>query len=234
MTTTVIALGGSLLRPEIAERHAWLAAIGEIMAGHADAGGRAILVVGGGAPAREGIALAEPVLADVAALDRIGIAATRLNAQILLETLAAEGLDVATTIPTSFGEAVGAASEHAFVVMGGTDPGHTTDNVAIQVAIRTGADRCLIATNVAKVHTADPHVDPSAEPIDVMTLAELTAIVGPPVHGAAGGSGVIDPIGVAAASEAGLRLAVLDGRLPNLIAAALAGEAFEGTQIEVA
>ena len=117
--------------------------------------------------------------------------------------------------------------------MGGTRPGHTTDNVAIRLAIEAGAARCLIATNVSHVYTSDPRVDPGAHTIDSMTLSELQEIVGPPVHGKAGGSGVIDPIGVQAAIDHSLPLAVLDGREIQRIADALAGNSFIGTQVQV-
>ena len=119
------------------------------------------------------------------------------------------------------------------VVMGGTRPGHTTDNVAIRLAIESGAARCLIATNVSHVYTSDPKADSGARTIELMSLAELQEIVGPPVHGKAGGSGVIDPVGVQAAIDNQLPLAVLDGREIDIIANALAGKAFTGTRIEV-
>ena len=66
-----------------------------------------------------------------------------------------------------------------------------------------------------------------------MTLSDLQQIGGPPVHGKAGGSAVIDPIGVQAAIDNQLPLAVLDGRELERIADALAGKSFIGTRIEV-
>jgi uridylate kinase len=64
-----------------------------------------------------------------------------------------------------------------------------------------------------------------------MTLSELAKITGPPEHKAAGASSVIDPIGVAAAQRANLALAVLDGRQPAILEAALSGTQFDGTRI---
>ena len=226
----VVALGGSLLRPEEDERHAWLATLADILARCEVPVG---IVVGGGAPAREAIELAKPVIEDISALDEIGIAATRLNASIVAQILQGAGLDVCNGIPSDVSVASRGLSTHKFVVMGGTRPGHTTDNVAIRLAIESGASRCLIATNVDFVYTSDPRSNPSADSIEKMTLSELQAIVGPPVHGKAGGSGVIDPIGVQAAIDNDLPLAVLDGRDLNRLAKALSGQAFTGTLIEV-
>lgn len=226
----VLALGGSLLRPEESERHAWLSSLANLLSACEVPIG---IVVGGGAPAREAIELAKPVIDDLASLDEIGIAATRLNAAIVAQILQGAGLDVCAGIPSDVESAARGLDEHKVVVMGGTRPGHTTDNVAIRLAIEAKATRCLIATNVGHVYSADPRVDSGARPIESMTLSELQEIVGPPVHGKAGGSSVIDPIGVQAAIDNNLPLAVLDGREMDRMADALSGKPFVGTRIEV-
>ena len=48
----VLALGGSLLRPEESERHAWLSSLAKLLLGCEGSIG---IVVGGGAAAREAI-----------------------------------------------------------------------------------------------------------------------------------------------------------------------------------
>ena len=226
----VLALGGSLLRPEESERHAWLSSLANLLSACEVPIG---IVVGGGAPAREAIELAKPVIDDLASLDEIGIAATRLNAAIVAQILQGAGLDVCSGIPSDVESAARGLDEHKVVVMGGTRPGHTTDNVAIRLAIEAKATRCLIATNVGHVYSSDPRIDSGARPIESMTLSELQEIVGPPVHGKAGGSSVIDPIGVQAAIDNNLPLAVLDGREMDRMADALSGKPFVGTRIEV-
>ena len=226
----VLALGGSLLLPEVSERHAWLSSLANLLSACEVPIG---IVVGGGAPAREAIELAKPVIDDLTSLDEIGIAATRLNAAIVAQILQGAGLDVCVGIPSDVESAARGLDEHKVVVMGGTRPGHTTDNVAIRLAIEAKATRCLIATNVGHVYSADPRVDSGARPIESMTLSELQEIVGPPVHGKAGGSSVIDPIGVQAAIDNNLPLAVLDGREMDRMADALSGKPFVGTRIEV-
>ncbi len=229
----VVALGGSLLHPDEDERHVWLQEICAIISDYVQSGSRIGLVIGGGAPAREAISLAKPLVTDVSALDEVGIAATRLNATVVSQALIAAGLDVCPGIPSDVVSAARALSHHQIVVMGGTSPGHTTDNVAIRLAIEANADICIVATNVDKVYEKDPRQFEDARPIDSMTLSDLQQIVGPPVHGKAGGSGVIDPIGVQAAIDHGLPLAVLDGRETARLESALTGSPFEGTSIRV-
>jgi len=163
MATVIVALGGSLLRPELDERHTWLESLIGIVRDRVAVGDRLGLVVGGGAAAREGIALARPLIDSEDRLDRIGIAATRLNAAIVREGLADAGIPVSGTIPRSVNEAAELLEGRQVVVMGGTRPGHTTDAVAIRLAVAAGAERCVIATNVAKVHDSDPRSNPDAE-----------------------------------------------------------------------
>ena len=227
----VLALGGSLLRPEESERHAWLSSLANLISECKVSIG---IVVGGGVAAREAIKLAiSEGENDLAALDEIGIAATRVNATIVSQILLSAGIDVFNGIPSDVEAAARALEAHSVVVMGGTRPGHTTDNVAIRLAIEAKAARCLIATNVEYVYSSDPKMDSGARPIEYMTLSELQGIVGPPIHGKAGGSSVIDPIGVQAAIDNNLPLAVLDGREIDRIADALAGKPFVGTRVEV-
>ena len=118
------------------------------------------------------------------------------------------------------------------VVMGGTTPGHTTDAVAIRLAIASGAERCIICTNVDRVYDSDPQNDLNAKAHDILTHEELQEIVGPAEHTHAGPSGVVDPMGVADATSANLTLCILDGREHSRIKSAIEGEAFHGTIVE--
>lgn len=233
MRTRVATLGGSLLRPEVEDRHEWLIGLCKAVNEVISSGYKLALVIGGGAPAREGIGLARPILnANTEALDRIGIAATRLNATIVVEALIETGNDVSPVIPINIQEAVEFSKNHAIVVMGGTEPGHTTDTVAIQLAKELGAECCIIATNVGHVYSSDPRTNEDAKKFETMSHQELSEIVGPAEHQNAGRSGVIDPIGANIAKEVLLNLAVLDGRDIERLRAALNGESFEGTNVE--
>ena len=231
MAKVVVALGGSLLRPEVKDRHNWLVDLVSILRDRVSLGDKIALVVGGGAPAREGIELAKPIIGDISHLDRIGIAATRLNATIVRETLSDEGIEVSGKIPESVEEAASELGYFDVVVMGGTVPGHTTDAVAIRLAIEVGARKCVIATNVSYVYSEDPKSNPQAKAYDDLTLGQLQEIVGPPKHGIAGVSQVVDPIGVGNAVSNGLALDILDGRKTERIRDSLEGREFDGTKV---
>ena len=231
MASIVAALGGSLLRPEIENKHIWLDDLISIIRDRVAMGDRLGLVIGGGAPAREGIALARPLINDDYHLDKIGIAATRLNATIIREAISEAGISVSGIVPSSVNEAVQLLEEKPVVVMGGTIPGHTTDAVAIRFAIAASADRCIIATNVEKVYDEDPKLNPKTKSHDYLNYDELQRIVGPAEHKKAGQSSVVDPIGVSEAAAAKLELNVLDGRITHRIRQAMEGSDFHGTVI---
>ena len=228
----VVALGGSLLRPEEAEaREQWFGRLRQLVV-HLEGNGRKIaFVVGGGLPAREGILLAKATIRDPQRLDEIGIAGTRLNATILQQLLLEIGCDVAPSIPHSTAEAKQLLEQYHVVVMGGTVPGHTTDTVAVRLAVEVGARNCIIATNVSHVYSKDPRHHPDAEAITELTLEELAKITGIGTPLEPGASAVIDPVAVKDATEARLQLAVLDGRDLLRLDDALEGKWFEGTII---
>ena len=233
MPTQIVALGGSLLRPEEAdERTMWFGQLRQ-MAVHFEGNGRKLgIVVGGGLPAREGITLARESFSDPYRLDTVGIAATRLNATILQQTLQDIGCNVAPVIPTSTNEAAELLESHNIIVMGGTTPGHTTDAVSVALARDCGASHCVIATNVSHVHDSDPRENPEAKPIEELTLAELAKITGTEPLGP-GGSAAVDPVAVKWAMEASIKLAVLDGRDLSRVEDALEGRPFVGTLVKV-
>ena len=233
MPTHIIALGGSLLRPEEAEqRPIWFGQLRQ-MAVHFEGNGRKLgIVVGGGLPAREGITLARASFTDSYRLDSVGIAATRLNATILQQSLLDIGCDVSPVIPTTTTEAAELLNSHNIVIMGGTTPGHTTDAVAVALARDSSASHCVIATNVSHVHDSDPRSNPEAKPIEEITLAELAEITGTEALGP-GESAAVDPIAVKWAMQSSIRLAVLDGRDLGGLEDALEGRPFVGTLVKV-
>ena len=227
---SIVALGGSLLYGDH-DVKTWLGQLRQTLV-HLEGNGRKIgLVIGGGKPARESIGLAQNLISDRFKLDEIGIAATRLNATILQTMLSEIGCNVANIVPTSTDQAASLFETYDIVVMGGTNPGHTTDAVSVAFARDAGAAHVIIATNVSHVYTADPRTNADAEPLDTLTLKQLQEITGTEALGP-GQSAAVDPIAVNWAIECGLRIGVLDGRDIGRIEDALEGRPFEGTLVQ--
>jgi len=230
----VVAAGGSLLYDDSEVNHEWLAELVACIADFTSNGGRLGLVIGGGYLARQGIASSkEAGITDIHELDLIGIAATRVNAAGVKDALRASGVGAADEVAETIDEAAALLSHHSVVVMGGTVPGHTTDAVAIGLAIAAGAESCTIATNVDYIYDSNPRTNPDASSIPRLTLAELQAVVGPPSHEGAGPNVVIDPIGVQLAIDNNLALSLLNGGDVANLAACLSGDSFTGSVVEV-
>ncbi len=229
--THVVALGGSLLRPEEAEkRRQWLGQLRQLIVHVEGNGGKLGIVVGGGLPAREGIELAKNIISDSNKLDEVGIAATRLNATILQQIFLDIGCNVSPSIPITTAEASNLMDDYSIVVMGGTTPGHTTDAVAIALARDCGAKNCIIATNVDYVYNKDPREHDDAKPMFDISIDELAEITGTePLS--PGQSAIVDPVAVGWAKAASIDIAVLDGRDISLLDSALDGKEFSGTLI---
>jgi len=188
------------------------------------------VVVGGGSPARRAINTARQAQVGEEELDRIGIAATRLNAQLLASTLYEYGADVARTIPTTVQEAIQSMQSHQIVVMGGTTPGHSTDFVAAEWA---AAVQCpvVIATSVDGVYTIDPLVDPNAQRKATLNFGELLQIVEEKEWTTAGAPGVIDGPATVLLATHGVETRVVHGRQLAEVGKAVRGEEFHGTLI---
>ncbi|MBT4070878.1 MAG: UMP kinase [Euryarchaeota archaeon] len=228
----IVALGGSLLRPEESEKRSeWLGQLRQL-AVHLEGNERKIgIVIGGGLPAREAIELAKNCISSSEKLDQVGIAATRLNATVIQQILLDIGCNVAPEIPHTTSQSAELLEQYNFVVMGGTTPGHTTDAVAVALARDAGARTCIIATNVSHVYDKDPRQFDDAQSLTNLTIDQLAEITGIGEPLAPGTSAVIDPVAVGWAKDACIDLAVLDGRQISILEQALDGQPFDGTLI---
>ena len=228
----VISLGGSIIAPDrvdVAFLRAFRKTVLEYL--EAEAERRVILVCGGGAPAREYQGAYRAVLSeagrsapDPEAQDWLGVAATRLNAELvrfLFQPLCPEKVITDPTAVTVFPGRV--------LVASGWKPGFSTDYDAVLLAERFQADTLVNLSNIAKVYSADPKLDPAARPLDHLRWAELQAMVG--TTWVPGANVPFDPVATAQAARLGLRVVVAAGRNIENLRKILAGEPFEGTTI---
>lgn len=228
----VISLGGSIIAPDKVDV-AFLRAFRKALLEHleAEAERRVILVCGGGAPAREYQGAYRAVLSeggqfagDPDAQDWLGIAATRLNAELvrlLFQPLCPERV---VTDPTAVSVFPGRV-----LVAAGWKPGWSTDYDAVLLAARFQADTLVNLSNVARVYSADPKLDPAARPLERLSWAELQAMVG--TTWTPGSNVPFDPVATGEAARLRLRVVVAAGRNIENLKRILAGESFEGTTI---
>ncbi len=112
------------------------------------------VVVGGGKTARDYIGIARDLGVSEAMCDEVGIEVTRLNAKLLIVAL---GEYAYPEVPQNFREALQFASSKKIVVMGGTEPAHSTDAVGSILAEFVGAELLINATSVDGLYNKDPN-----------------------------------------------------------------------------
>jgi uridylate kinase len=226
-TTRVISLGGSIIAPDKVDSNfllAFRAAILEYLERKAES--RLIIVCGGGAPAREYQRAYRAVVpeADADVLDWIGIAATRLNAELLKQLFRELCLEQVIIDPTAVSVFPG-----RILVAAGWKPGFSTDNDAVLLAERFQADTLLNLSNIVKVYTADPKTDPDARPLDSISWKEFQKLVGDSWK--PGINVPFDPVATEKAALLKLRVIVAGGRNIDNLKKILYDQKFEGTVI---
>ncbi|MDR3063169.1 MAG: UMP kinase, partial [Methanobrevibacter sp.] len=124
------------------------------------------VVVGGGKPAREYIGIGRDLDCGEAQCDDIGIEVTRLNAKLLTIAL---GDYAYPKIPSNFHEANEFSAYGRIVVMGGTEPAHSTDAVGAILAEYVHADLLVNLTSVDGMYDKDPNKFDGAQLIKEIT-----------------------------------------------------------------
>ncbi len=225
MDYVVVSIGGSILVPgERDPEH--ISAIAALMRSLVREF-HLVLVCGGGRIARYYIANGRQLGASQDRLDELGIGVTRLNARLLQLAL---GEDASSSVPRTVEEAASATGKGRIVVMGGTEPGHTTDAVAAMVAVRIGAARIVNATSVDAAYSADPNRHKGARRYERLTHRELYDLVNKGLH-SAGPSDVFDRKGAEEAMRANIPIYIVSGRDLEDLCAAVRGEKVKGTVV---
>ena len=226
----VISLGGSIVAPDGVDT-AFLRSFRELVLEYfrENAAYRLILVIGGGGPARKYQAAYRELVdcADCDAQDWIGIAATRLNGELvrgLFQDFCSEALVTDPSVVSAFSGRI--------LVAAGWKPGFSSDYDAVVLAERLAAATVINLSNISKVYTADPKIDPSAKPLDEITWKDFRKLVGD--EWSPGKNLPFDPIAAKKAEALGLRVITAAGKdLPNL-RNILRDLPFQGTTIKPA
>ncbi len=220
----VIKVGGSAIAPSLEARRFsdYARVIRSLAKDHT-----VLVVVGGGNPARDYINVSRELKASNALRDLIGIGVSRLNARLLISAMD----DAAYPEPPhDYSEANLAMYSGKIVIMGGVQPGQTTDAVAAILAEYVHADLLIRTTSVDGVYTADPKVDKNARKIERMTAQQLLELVAR-MEMTAGANNIFDMLGAQIIKRSHIPMVVINGQDPNNITRVVNGEPI-GTRIE--
>jgi len=222
LRTIVVKIGGRLLHSITATEInvGKTAEYAEVLRGLSDDGYRLAVVTGGGDAARLYIGAARRLGASEALCDQIGIWTTRMNAYLLITALGSKAHPV---VPRTVYELVGALESGKVVVMGGIQPGQSTDAVAAIASELSGAQLMIKATDVDGIYTADPKKDPNAERIPEITHGELLKLI-LDAGLQAGEYAPLDPVALKILARSRIPIRVVDGRNPENVRKAATGE----------
>nr|QQK86907.1 uridylate kinase [Treponema denticola]QQK86908.1 uridylate kinase [Treponema denticola]QQK86909.1 uridylate kinase [Treponema denticola] len=228
---TVLSVGGSIVAPDKPDFdfldkfsktiRNWLSQ---------DSSRKIIMVIGGGAPARDyqnayrKVCDLRKAPAKNDEADWIGIMATRLNAQLVkavFEDLCPNPVIYDPTTVDMFGGQI--------LVAAGWKPGFSTDNDAVVLAEMFSGNLVVNLSNIAKVYTDDPKKNPEARPIDSISWKDFIKIVG--TEWVPGKNTPFDPIASQRVQKAGIKVICAAGKDIENLENILNGKDFKGTVI---
>jgi uridylate kinase len=189
-------------------------------------GNELVIVTGGGKNARKYIGAARKLGASEAICDQIGILVARLNARLLIISL---DDDAYPDVPENLEEVRHFFQLGKVVVMGGLQPGHSTNAVAALVAETIGSSLLINVTDVDGVYTADPKRNPMAKKIDEVSTDKLLSLASSE-HIVAGSYELMDPLSVRIIDRSHIPTWIVSGEDPENIVRILRGE-HVGTKI---
>lgn len=178
-----------------------------------------VVVVGAGAKKQR---IEEAETTNQVERDLIGVEATRENAEELIGMCERSELSCCPAVPETIHGLKNTVDtgEWDVIVMGGTEPGHSTDAVAALAAELIGADLFVNATDVNGIYTGDPDTDADAEKYDRISYRELVQLLCGQVVDA-GSYALLDLAAVKLLQRSSIPGTVVDGREPvNILRAA--------------
>jgi uridylate kinase len=224
MKTVVVSIGGSVVLSDDADAPFLkkLTSLFRTMSNDY----KLFVIVGGGKIARRYIQLGRELGFDEDTLDQIGIDVTRVNARIITNLLGVSNKE----IPHTTSDAL--KLDSPIVVMGGTDPRHSTDLVGAELAEKTHALRFVNATNVDGIYDKDPNKFKDARQLKSVSIDQLIETYGTK-WGTAGKNIFMDEPALEIIKRARIPTRVVNGKRLDQLEQAMSGQPFDGTTILV-
>ncbi|HUY01074.1 MAG TPA: UMP kinase [Candidatus Deferrimicrobium sp.] len=186
-----------------------------------------VIIVGGGVEARKYISAMRALGASEGYCDEIGIRVSRVNARLFISAL--KGL-VHPIPPRTLEETLQAVSTRRAVVLGGLQPGQSTNGVAALVAELVGANILINVTDVDGIYSADPRNNAKAEKFDEVSVNQLFELINQPASSLAGTYRLFDILALKIIDRSKIYTHFISGKQPENIVRVVRGEKI-GTRI---
>lgn len=179
-----------------------------------------VVVTGGGDVARGYINAARDMNVPESLCDQLGILVSRLNARLLIGGL---GEYAFPEVPTNVDELKHFFASGKIVVMGGLQPGHSTNAVAAIAAETIQADLFVNITDVEGVYSEDPARNPRAQKLDEVKIPRLNEILSKSDM-SAGRYELMDHTALRIIERSKIPTVIIDGRATSNLTKALRNE----------
>lgn len=224
----IIALGGSIIVGNKIHTD-YLKHLRQFIKNNIAEGARFVLVIGGGAIARN----YQHAAAHISNVkdhekDWIGIHATRLNAHLLRTIFYDTAYPVILDNPEKPISSKDRA-RYALFIAAGWRPGWSTDYIAMRLARRFGQNEVLIATKIPYVYNKDVGIHKDAKPLKTISWEHYLRLVG--TNWYPGMKSPVDPVAALYAKKYGMSAVVLRGTNFDNFSKYLKGASADGTYI---
>jgi len=221
----ILSVGGSIIIPKTGFDVPFLKQFRDLILKEVKKGQKFILVIGGGATARLYQAAGKEIGLKDTELDWVGIAATKINADLVLRLFKGFAYEEVISDPTKK-----VKTNKKIIIAAGWKPGCSTDKDAVLLAKTYGAKEVVNLSNIDYVYDSDPKLNPKAQKIENITWKEFRKIVGN--KWSPGANVPFDPIAAKEAEKLKLKVKFAQGTNLNAIKATF-GEGFSlGTIIQ--
>lgn len=222
----VISLGGSLIVPSDEIDVHFLKSFISTISEYARKDFKFVIITGGGRIARS-YTLASKEISNPTNdhLDWIGIATTRLNAELVkvgFGNLADESI---IFDPDNIQK-----TDKPIIVGGGWKPGNSSDLAAVHSANTVGAKKIINLSNIDYVYDKDPRYNQDAQKFENITWNEFRKLL--PNEWDPGLNSPFDPVAAKKAEELGLEVVIMNGKNIENLKNFLDGKEFVGTVIK--
>ena len=221
----VISLGGSLIVPEEIDVD-FLSLFVKTIQEYVSNGFKFVIITGGGKIARKynnaTRAIMTPSNED---LDMIGIASTRINAELLRIAFGYLSYGSIIMDPDNI-----PTTDKPVLVGGGWKPGNSSDLAAVHCAASLNIKKLINLSNIDFVCDKDPRKFPDAKIIKESSWADFRALL--PTDWDPGLNAPFDPIAAKQAELLSLEVVIMNGKNIESFRNYLNGEAFTGTTVK--
>lgn len=224
--TLIISLGGSLIAPKKIDIF-FLKNFRKVILDYIKRGNRVIIICGGGNTARNyqrAVKIINPKISPKD-LDWVGIAATKINAELVRNIFDDTTYQKVLENPTKL-----IKTKKRIIIGCGWQPGCSSDKDTVLAAKTFRSKTVINLSNITYVYNKDPREFKDAKPLKNISWKDFLKIVGNVWH--PGAHVPFDPVASKLAQRYKLKLIVMKGSDLRNLKNFLQGRKFKGTVIE--